>query len=96
VRGRAFRKTVQPVAAFEHRHDPAFTQLVGESDNHAGNRGVAVWRDVELPEQVSAHTVEAGAHKNEVGFEPPGGSGTFSVVPAPLPAPVSTALPVPG
>src|SRR5438093_10877915 len=67
----ALCESIQPIAALEYRHDSSPTELVGEPDDDARNRRVAFRRDVELPEQVSPHAVEAGAHENEVRLEAP-------------------------
>src|ERR1041385_7939812 len=72
MRGDALRQSVETVAALEHRDNSTLTELIGEPENHACDSGVAVWRDVELTEQVAAHAVEAGAHQNEVGLETAG------------------------
>src|SRR5262245_49570032 len=69
VRHYAFGESIQPVAAFQHGHEPRVAEFVGQLHDHASQRGIAFWRDVELAEEIFAHAVEAGADKDEVGFE---------------------------
>src|SRR5262245_47552133 len=69
VRHDAFSESIQPVAAFQHGHQPRVAEFVSQLHDHASQRGVAFWRDVELAEEISAHAVEAGADQDEIGFE---------------------------
>jgi len=54
----ALGKSVESVAAFQHRDDPALAQFVRKLHDDARDRCITLRCDVELPEEVVAHPAD--------------------------------------
>ena len=66
-----FRKSIEPIAAFQYRNDAALTEFIRQIDYDPRHGSETGRRDVEPAKKILSHPIEAGADQDEIRFKFP-------------------------